>query len=146
MQLAYDGLNRPTLVTDPLSHTIGLTYDAANRLTGFSDLNGNATQYSYTGFGDNTQLTSPDTGTSTDTYDNASNTLTDFDARSKTTTFSYPVLVARRRRRGAQRCRLARLTDRPGGDQVVHLRLQRAARHEDPSSAGLIVPFRKFRR
>ena len=61
--LTYDALNRLATRVDPSpGGTTTLTWDAHNRLTNVQDANGNSTSYVRDGFGEAIGITSPDTG------------------------------------------------------------------------------------
>ncbi|MGA7439924.1 MAG: RHS repeat-associated core domain-containing protein [Luteibacter sp.] len=94
---AFDGLNR--LITTIQNYqgsevsTSGAqsvtTYDALDRVSGFSDPDGLNTTYVHDAFGNTLATHSPDTGSTARTFDMAGNTLTSTDALNNTRTMAY---------------------------------------------------------
>lgn len=68
------------------------SYDALDRITGFSDPDGLNTTYDIDAFGNVTGLHSPDTGTTTSTFDIAGNRVTSLDASNVGTTSTFDAL------------------------------------------------------
>ncbi|WP_197056515.1 RHS repeat-associated core domain-containing protein [Luteibacter mycovicinus] len=96
----FDGLNRlvstlqnyqgtDTATRDSQSVS---TYDAIDRVTGFSDPGGLNTYYDRDGLGNVTGLRSPDTGTTSNTFDVAGNRLTSTDATGNARAMTYDAL------------------------------------------------------
>jgi RHS repeat-associated protein len=94
---AFDGLNRlvstlqnyqgtDTATAD--TQTVN-TFDALDRMDGFSDPDGLTTTYDVDALGNLTGLHSPDTGTSTHTFDVAGNALTSVDATNNSRARTY---------------------------------------------------------
>lgn len=97
----YDGLNRVTVQTDPLSNSVHYAYDASDNLTQLTDPLSLATSREVDGFGEVIQEVSPDRGTLSFWFDADGNLIkkidgdsieTDqtFDAASRLTQRSYP--------------------------------------------------------
>lgn len=97
---SYDGLNRLVSTIRDYQSTNSATantqsvtsFDALDRVTGFSDPDGLNTTYDIDVFGNITGLHSPDTGTTTKTYDVAGNLISTVDANQVTTAFTYDAL------------------------------------------------------
>jgi len=97
---SYDGLNRLMSTIRDYQGTNSATantqsvtsFDALDRVTGFSDPDGLNTTYDIDVFGNITGLHSPDTGTTTKTYDVAGNLISTVDANQVTTAFTYDAL------------------------------------------------------
>lgn len=96
--VAFDALNRPMRITDPVPATgvarpvTLLGYDGRDQLAYVTDPRSLTTNYTVDGLGKQTRLTSPDTSVATMTLDVAGNLLTKTDARGKVTTFTYDAL------------------------------------------------------
>jgi RHS repeat-associated protein len=89
---AYDQLNRPTAVTDPLSHTTTLSYDAAGNLTSSQDALGKTTDYAYDAQNRPVAVTDPLGHTVTTAYDAMGNAVAVTDALGHTTVTGYDPL------------------------------------------------------
>jgi len=97
---SYDGLNRLVSTIRDYQGTNSATantqsvtsFDALDRVTGFSDPDGLNTTYDIDAFGNITGLHSPDTGTTTKTYDVVGNLISTVDANQVTTAFTYDAL------------------------------------------------------
>jgi RHS repeat-associated protein len=94
---AFDGLNRlvstlqnyqGTDTATANSQTVN-TFDALDRVGGFSDPDGLNTTYDIDAFGNPTALHSPDTGTTSHTFDVAGNALTSVDATNNSRSRTY---------------------------------------------------------
>jgi RHS repeat-associated protein len=94
---AFDGLNRlvstlqnyqGTDTATANSQTVN-TFDALDRVGGFSDPEGLNTTYDIDAFGNPTALHSPDTGTTSHTFDVAGNALTSVDATNNSRARTY---------------------------------------------------------
>jgi RHS repeat-associated protein len=94
---AFDGLNRlastlqnyqGTDTATANSQTVN-TFDALDRVGGFSDPDGLNTAYDIDAFGNSTALHSPDTGTTSHTFDVAGNALTSVDATNNSRSRTY---------------------------------------------------------
>ena len=91
----YDSLGRPIQTQQSVGGEQSITqlaYDGADNLTKVTDPRSLETTYSPTGAGTVTSQTSPDTGTAGATFDAEGNPLSKTDARGKTTTFTYDKL------------------------------------------------------
>lgn len=83
----YQGVD--TATKDAQSVT---SYDALDRVAGFSDPDGLDTTYDIDAFGNVTGLHSPDTGTTTSTFDIAGNRTSSLDANNVSTTSTFDAL------------------------------------------------------
>jgi RHS repeat-associated protein len=94
---AFDGLNRLVSTLQNYQGTDAATadtqtvntFDALDRMGGFSDPDGLTTTYDIDALGNLTGLHSPDTGTSTHTFDVAGNALTSVDATNNSRARTY---------------------------------------------------------
>ena len=91
-QTTYDALNRPTVVTNPLSGTNITTYDSVGNVIATTDALSRTTTYSYDNLNRLTAVTDPISGTTTYEYDALANRLAATDALSHTTTYTYDAL------------------------------------------------------
>ena len=97
---SYDGLNRLVSTIRDYQGTNSATantqsvtsFDALDRVTGFSDPDGLNTTYDIDAFGNITGLHSPDTGTTTQTFDISGNPLISVNAANVSTASTYDVL------------------------------------------------------
>lgn len=121
---SYDGLNRLVSTIRDYQGTNSATanaqsvtsFDALDRVTGFSDPDGLNTTYDIDAFGNITGLHSPDTGTSTKTYDVAGNLIGTVDANQVAIAFTYDAL------------------GRPTGTTYPDTTLNVAYRYDEPDS------------
>ena len=97
---SYDGLNRLVSTVRDYQGSNSATanaqsvssFDALDRVTGFSDPEGLATTYGMDAFGNVTGQQSPDTGTTTQSFDISGNLLTSVDAANVSKAFTYDAL------------------------------------------------------
>ena len=87
--LAWDALNRPSTVTDPLTHTAAPTYNNLNQVTAQTDFLGYSTSFTRDAFGNAIARSSPDTGSWSYTFDEDNNVTGITDARSVATTNTF---------------------------------------------------------
>ncbi|MHC1727319.1 MAG: RHS repeat-associated core domain-containing protein [Syntrophobacteraceae bacterium] len=84
----YDSLDRLTATSEPLGVS-SYTYDAAGRITGFTDPHGFSISYIYDAAGNLTQITYPDSTAVTYAYDAANRLTTVTDWASGLASFTY---------------------------------------------------------
>lgn len=84
----YDSKGRPLTVTES-GKTLTRTYDALDRLTSFTDRDGNKIEYSYDPVGNLASLKYPDGKTVTYTYDAANRLARVQDWAARTTSYTY---------------------------------------------------------
>jgi RHS repeat-associated protein len=84
----YDSLDRVTQMQDLLG-TSSLSYDAAGRITGFTDPGGFTLSYTYDAAGNLTQITYPDMSTVTYAYDAANRLVTVTDWQDEQAIYTY---------------------------------------------------------
>lgn len=87
--LAWDGLNRLTQVTDPMSGVTRYAYDQRDNLLTVTDANGNTTRYAYDGNNRRTSETRPLGQTQTYTYDDTGNLTQYQDAKGNRLQYTY---------------------------------------------------------
>ena len=155
---AYDADDRLTTVTDALSHTDVLGYDAAGRLTKATDPNGHVTSYAYDAADRLTSEVLPANGAGTGSYafayDPNDNLTTITDPLGHLTTLAYDVLdrvtVRTVSPDGTTKLRttygydavgnLASVTDPPVAHDQLRLRRPRPPQHREPSPPAAASP------
>jgi RHS repeat-associated protein len=107
---AYDALDRPTTVTDPLTHVRTTAYDRGGNVTSTTDANNLTTYFSYDALNRRTATKDPRAYFTTVAYDAAGDqvSLTDASAQVNVTTMAYDLLG-----------RLTKLTDPVPGDPAA---------------------------
>ena len=87
--LAWDALNRPSTVTDALTHTAAPTYNNLDYLTAQTDFNGYSTTFTRDAFGNAIAKSSPDTGSASYTFNEDNLMTARTDARSVASSWTY---------------------------------------------------------
>ena len=89
---AYDGLNRAKQLTDPANGVTQLAYDGKDNVTAVTDPRGLVTSTPRDGLGQIQQLNSPDTGVASLAYDVAGNLSMRTDSRGVQSSYNYDAL------------------------------------------------------
>ena len=89
---AYDPLNRPISIIDPLGHTTSNTYDAIGNRISLTDAAGSLTTYSYDPLNQLVEVTDAMGGTVHYSYDAVANMISMTDANGHTTNYAYDSL------------------------------------------------------